>query len=515
MDANTLQSAAETLWLYLATPLLALAGLVLCFRLGFPPFRGLVQAFRATRDHDEDAEGTISPKVAFRLDLLVTYGAAGSIGAVTAIGLAGPAAIAWSWIFALLVAPIAMAEALMSRTSTPGGGSGPSGSLTRRLWGADSAALRGIGGALLLSAVLVTVFFFAGPQSIALQETIEAVLPGNLVPMLAGASVIAAALALAGPARTGALTSWLGLAGVGALVVTCVWACLADPGRAFSAIPRAFSELFGGAPAVTPFIGATAGQAAVAALVFLLPSLLAPIGIRGGFHALAQARTTRGQAQAAMLGTLAFALLTTLIGMSVQAPGSYYRLESQESSIDSLTLYRGVPETLSQRDETERLYTGVIRVVDGELRDRGPGFATATGGVSDPRFFWEGEPADVALRYVDGQLVTLMRPLEQGILEDSPRDEWARLTVRGEMLPSGASVWTRALRRGTDSPLAGRLGVMALLILLTVTAAGWGMALPSILPTAAPSWLQPAARVLPAAALGLSLMWTGEVVTAL
>jgi Na+/alanine symporter len=142
MDVDALSSFGHAALLYGALPLLLLAALVVSARLGFPQFMCIIDGLRSSKSHDSEAAGELRPHTALTLSAVATYGVAGTVGAVTAIGIGGPAVIAWSWILALLIAPLAMAETFIARTDVTGGASGPSQSMTRHLFRSDQRGHR-------------------------------------------------------------------------------------------------------------------------------------------------------------------------------------------------------------------------------------------------------------------------------------------------------------------------------------------------------------------------------------
>jgi hypothetical protein len=232
------------------------------------------------------------------------------------------------------------------------------------------------------------------------------------------------------------------------------------------------------------------------------------MGLGGALHAGARARTTGVQARAAMLGLVVFALLTTLIGVSAQATSSYFQPMPATADVMDLRVYRVIPETASQRAETDRLFTGLLRVTEGEMRDRGPILATDTGPIEVDRFTFDGEPADVALRYQEGRLVSMLQPQEQGLLDEVPIEQWRSLAVSGQMLTGGLEAWLAGLNRGAGNDSASRLALMGLLLLLVSGAAAWGMALARSAPVVIPAAGKALLAALPAASIALSSLPT-------
>src|SRR5687768_18351864 len=116
MRATQLSDLA-ILWIWVAAPLALLASLALFVRLRALPITALARAIRGLREHDPEARGTMAPASAAALSMVATYGAAGAVGAATAVSLGGAGAIAWVWIFSLALAPLRMAETILARTA--------------------------------------------------------------------------------------------------------------------------------------------------------------------------------------------------------------------------------------------------------------------------------------------------------------------------------------------------------------------------------------------------------------
>ena len=114
------------------------------------------------------------------------------------------------------------------------------------------------------------------------------------------------------------------------------------------------------------------------------------------------------------------------------------------------------------------------------------------------------EPADVALRFQDGRLISMLRPQEQGLLDEVSVDQWGSLTLTGEMLSADMGAWLSGLDRGAGNGLASRLALMGLLLLLVAGAGAWGMALARSAPKTFPVALRTVLAIVPAASVALT-----------
>lgn len=501
MDA--LLEIRDASWLYVAGPLLLLCAVVLTIRLRAPQLTKLGLAFRAVREHDEDAAGDTAPGLSTVLGAVGAYGAAAAVGAATAVSLGGAGAIGWVWLFCFLLAPLHYAEVLLARTDRPGGGAAEeTGSLARRVLREDGPA-RALGWTLIALLAASAFAFFGGVHGAALSDASRHLLPDGAAYLVAGVAVVGAALAAAGPARGGAVAGWIGLAGLVVLTGAAIWAAASEPGRAFGAIARAITEAFEGTPPAEPFIGAFAGEVAFGAIVFLLPPLVGGAGSTGALHALARARTTRGQAAAALLGPLALAIVTTLLGMAFIGTGSHYRRVEDRIAMSEVEVYRVAPTTPSQHAETDRLYGSHLRIIAGELRDTGLTFFTERGPIQVERFEYYGRPADMAVKLAAGRVERLQRPQNGRALGAVPVEQASLLYLHGRMLPRRAALLNAAMIRGTGGPIGARLSLSALLVLAAVAAAALGLGLSRSLPSTVPPTARAAAGVVPSAGLGL------------
>jgi AGCS family alanine or glycine:cation symporter len=508
MPLSELESLRDSAWLYVAAPLLALAALALTAVLGVPQLRRLGDAFRALREHDPDALGETTPGAAVMLSAAASVGAAATLGAVTAVSLGGAGSLFWVWLFAFLVAPLRYAEVILARTDAPGlrdraRVTSFAGRLMR-----EGKPLR-VAGFVLLALAIVTGFaFVGGVHGAALEDAARTFFPGSVAAVGYGVAVLAALAAVLGVRKSGVVLGFVALAGLALLVLAALFAAATEPSRAFGALGRALTEAWSGAPEASPFTGAFAGEIVVAAVLHVAPALGAPTGTVGAIHSAARAKATKRQAAVALLGPLAFAVVTTLAILAVVATGTFFRRVHDSRPFADIRVLTVAFETASQRIEPERMHghsgPAYMRIVDGEARDLSLVVATERGTIVDPKYTFRGRPADVALRLRDGRAVGLLRPKE-GTLSESPLSELRDLRVEGEMLPRGARLYGVALdRAGT---LASRLAFAALLVLCAVGAAAWGMGLGRSLPTGVPAWAPRVVAVVPAA--GLALAATG------
>ena len=513
MAPEDLSTIGNLLWLSIGGPLLLLAGLWLTVRLGAPQLSRLGQAFRGLRETDPDATGTLSPVAGLGLAAVASHGAAAAVGAATAVSLGGAGSIGWIWLFCLVVAPLRYAETWLSRTHAPGAkdtkGAGGAGSLAARLRGASDPMSRGLGWALLILLPLSGLLFVGGTHGAALIESSRAVLPGATIYLVGGAAVAAAILAGVPIRHTGAIAGYLAIAAFVVLTSVAAWACFFEPGRIVSTLGRAVSEAFAGAPGATPFVGALAGQVAFAAVAHVLPALGAATGVIGSAHAEVKAVATRRQAATAMLGPLVFAVIATVVMVAIVGTGAFSRRVTDRRPLTELTVYSLGFETLNQQQEADRLYghggPRFLRLVAGELRDTSLEIGTERGLVRTPRFYFNGEPADLAVHIREGKPFRVLAP-SAGTLKEIPLANARRIEVEGEMLPRGGRLLGATMERGTGGPIGGRSLIAALFVLLAVAATAFGFAAGRPI---AHGGLGFVVRLLPAAGLGLAAAGLG------
>ena len=373
----------------------------------------------------------------------------------------------------------------------------------------EGGAARVVGYVLMALVVLTAFAFVGGVHGEALVDASAQLLPDSMPMTIFGVAALAAIVAVGGMGRSGNIAGWIALASFAVLLLVGLWAAASNPDRAVGAIGRAFTEAFEGAPPAAPFVGAFAGEIAFAALLYALPPVGAASGLVGGLHSAARARTTRGQAAAAMAGPLVYAVVTTVLCMAFVATGAYWQRVEDRRPVSEVRVYTVAFETASQRAEEDRLYSGYLRIDGGELRDIGPLAGTAQGMIEDPRWLYEGEPANIALHLEDGKPFRMLR-FERGALHEVPASEIADVQVEGEMLPRGGGILASALTRGTDGEIAPRLALGALILLLAVGAGMWGIGAARSLRPGTPVWAATVVAVLPAAGLAAAGAGLGD-----
>lgn len=503
MDPTELTRDLEMLWSWVAAPLALVAALVVTIFLRVPQVTKLAEAFRALRAEEPKAAGRLHPATSAALAAAATCGAAGAIGAATAVSLGGAGAVAWVWLFAILLAPLRMAETLLARTAPPGQAGKPQGSLAGRLL-AEKGPLAGLGWVLLVLVPLAGLAFYGGTHGEAVVDAAGELLPGSALALGLSVAVAAAVLALLPPERAGSILGWIGAVALVVLFGAALTAFLAEPGRAFGGFGRALLDAIHDAPSLRAFSGATAGEIAFAATLYLLPPAAATGGVDGALQAEARAATKR-QAAVALLAPLAFGLLTTLLGLSFVSTGAFAREVEGSRSLAELTAYRVGFDTVSQRTEEDRLFTGILRVVDGSTGVVEVELGTERGMVRAPRFEDGGEAADIMMRYRRGRVVELQRRGELDALRHQPLSELADIEVHGRMLPRGGSLFAQTLMRGSGE-LVARAGLAALLLLAAVGAAAWGLGVARTLRARVPEKVARFTALLPAVGLALAAL---------
>ncbi len=506
MDATELTRDLEILWLWIAAPLVLVAALASTIFLRAPQLTKLAEAFRALRSDDAKAKGRLHPASSVALAAAASYGAAGAVGAATAVSLGGAGAVAWVWLFAILIAPLRMAETLLARTAPPGQAGKASGSLAGRLL-TEGGAAAGLGWALLVLVPLAGLAFYGGTHGEAVMEAADQLLPGSALALGLAVAAVAAVLSLAPLDRAGSILGWIAAVALIAFFGVALTAVLAEPGRAFGGFGRALMDAIYDAPSLRAFSGATAGEIAFAAVLYVLPPVAAPAGVDGALEAEARGATKK-QAAAALLAPLFFGVLTTLLGLSFVGTSTFAREVEGERPLSELTIYRVGFATVSQRNEEDRLFTGILRVVDGSLGVLETELGTERGMVRAPRFEDRGEPGDFMLRVHDGHVVELQRRGELGALERQPLSDIADIQVKGRMLPRGGRLLAQGMVRGGGEILA-RLGLAALLLLAALGGAAWGLGVASTLRARLPERIARFTAVVPA--LGLALAALGVI----
>jgi len=497
---NDLVLINESIWLYVATPIVVGAALWVTWVLRAPQLTKLGQALSALRETDPEADGETSSAAPLFLSVATTVGAAATVAVATAVSDGGAGILFWIWLIAFFVAPLRYAEVVLSRTDAPGKSvAGASGSLPRRLM-REGGAMRGLGLALIGLLAVVGFAFFGGVHGEALLDAGAGALPTSVPTAGYAVAGLSAVLVVLGLRRGGAIAGWLGAAALLALVVAALLGASGHPDRALGTLGRMFSEAFSGAPMATPWVGAGWQEIAIAALVFTVPPLLAGTGAVGGLHGAARAKATRRQASSALLGPLVYALICTFVTIAVVGSGAYFHRIETSRPMAEVAVYELGFESRSQREEPERLYTGYLRIVDGERRDINIHFGTERAMAANERFEFRGNPADVALHMEAGHPVRMLRPTD-GTLSEVDIRELDDLVVFGEMLPRGGALLNESFARGSGGDLAARLAFIALLLLLAVGSGAFGLAIGRALPAGAPAWAPIAIGLLPAAGI--------------
>jgi Na+/alanine symporter len=456
-------------------PIVVLGAIALTVILRAPQWSRLAEGWRGLRP-DPAAPGQWTPAASVSLSIAATSGAGAVLGTATAISLGGLGAVAWLWLFALLVAPLRYGEAVLARSAPPGKAGVPhaTGSLAARLSADAHPAVQRLGVAIGLLVPVAAFLVVGGLHGAPLGELAEAVAPGSGVPLAALVAAAGVALVLLPAAR--ASIAWVGVAALAAVALALVVPILHDVGRGFSLFGRAIDDALHGAPSLGGFTGAVVAEVARAGIQHLFPSLVASVGADGGLHAEAQAASARAQAGAAVLGVFVHVLVVTLVGMAVAATGVFTRRTDDERRLSDVVWVDSAYETASQRLEDSRRWTGYLRVVDGAMSGDPRPVGLERSMAVNPRFEeLDGTPADFALRIVNGRIGSMLRLDADGALVESPDDEPTRVRVVGDLLPRGAAMLLAATRRG-GGEVAGRLLLAALLVLSALTVAGWGAA---------------------------------------
>ncbi len=503
MDPSRLDPVLEVIWLWATGPLTLVASILLTVRLGLPQITKLGAAFRAVREVDAGAGGSIHPGAATLLSAVASYGAAGAVGAATAVSLGGAGAIAWVWLFTFLMMPLRMGEAALARTAPPGRAGEPTGSLAGRLLDDPVGGLRFAGAALLVLVPLAGFAFYGGTHGAALTGAAEHLAAGSAAPIVLIVAGLGVVLALLPPKRVGALAGWIAVVAVLALFAAGLVAFLSEPARGFSGFGRAIFDAVQDAPIAGAFTGALAGEIAVAAMLHALPPLVGAGGVSGVWHAQAQAATTRQQAAAAMLGPLLYGVMTTVVGLSLVATNAFATPVEGSRTLRETTFYRYDFETVSQRDEESRMFDGVLRVTEGETGVVEVHAGTARGMIRAPRFEDGGEAADVAIRVVHGRALEVQRPGRLGALERQPETALDEVTIHGRMLPRGADLIAAATHEG-GGDLWTRVALAALLLLAALGLMAWGGAVARTLGARLPASSARWTAAIPGLGLGLA-----------
>jgi Na+/alanine symporter len=518
---ESLESIRDVLWPWVALPALAVAALLVTLYLRAPQITRLREAFLALTAYDANAVGRLHPATAIALSTAATIGAGAVVSTATAISLGGPGALAWLWLFGFLVAPLRVAEALLARTAPPGkAGKKATGSLAAHLAGDSRPGVAMLGNALFVLVPIAAIAVVGGLHGPAVVDAAEATFPGSAEAIGFGVATAAALFAIFGRDR-----AWLGWTALGALVVlaaACLVSIISDPSRAIGGLASVADDAFNGAPALRAFSGALAGEIARAALTYVLPVITGTLGLDGSLAALAQPRTAKGQAAAALLPVLTHVVLTTLMGLAIFATGAYARPTNGTRPLGAVVFYDSAFETTSQRLEPERQWHGHVRVIDGVAQARPLEIGTDRGMIAEPTFEEsDGTPGDFALFIEDGRVERILRLDRDGVLDQVPLDEVWGIRVRGRMPPTSGALVAAAMTRG-GGDLAARGAIVALFLLAALGAAGFGLGLARMFAPRVTENGQKAIAALPAIGLvlgatsfGPTLAIVGAIVAAL
>ena len=505
MQPFDLVSFARDLWTWATLPALVLATLVLTVALRAPQLTRLAAGLTALRGTTQGA-GATSAGLATILAAVGSLGAAAAVGVGTAIALGGPGAIAWVWLFGFLLAPLRYAEVLMARTDAPGRATGEAaGSLSTRLMRSNAKWAKALGFALAGALVLTAFAFVGGVHGQALHRLGSALSPDSAPALVLIAALAGGVLAAMGRDRAASLAGWLGLVGLVVVVGCSLVAAVQNPSRAFASLVQALADATQGSPVVGGFTGALAAEIARSALTQILPSLAATTGVAGALHAGARG-TARGQAAAALYDPFLGALFATLLGVALVSTGAFYQAREGRVPITETTIVTSAFASVSQRQEVDRLFTGYMRIRQGQTRDSGVYFATERGMIEGVRFLYSGRPADVAIHFEHGRATRIQRPGDHGALTMLPMGSLDQLTLEGRMLPRGAELVAAGMERGTGTDTLGRVTFAGLLGLMAAALAAWGFALRRAWPRVPHVGVGAALGLLPALGITLELV---------
>ncbi len=510
MTPEEMTELLTALWTWVAAPAAGLAALALTVRLKLPQLLALPMAFRALREEDPGAAGSLHPAASVAMSATLSYGAAAAVGAATAIALGGPGAIAWVWLFSFLLAPLRVGEAVLARTAPAGQAGATTGSLAARLLADRSPAMRGFGWALLVLVPVAGFAFYGGVHGAAVVDAATQLLPGSALALGMAVAVVAALLALLPIERSGALLGWIAAVSLIALFGAAMVALFSDLGRGLGGISRAVTDAIYDMPSAGAFSGAAAGEIAFAAILYVLPPLAATGGADGAWHAEAQAKTTKAQASAALLGAIAYGALTTLLGLSLVATNAFARPVETTRAVGEVTFYDAPFDTVSQREERSRRFDGIIRVIDGDTGVVTTHPGTERSMILTPTFEENGEPANVMLRIDEGRVIEIQRPGPLGALEVADPSSFRTVLIRGRMLPRGGLLLAESGNRGGGA-VTSRVALAALLLLAALGAVGWGFGIRKTLAARVPDAQARFTAAIPALGLGLAAtgVWRG------
>jgi Na+/alanine symporter len=507
MDLHALNSVRELVWLWIVGPAVLLAGLVLTLRLGLPQFLRVKAAWQGLSADDAEAPGLMPPAASVALSTAAAHGAAAALGAATAVSLGGPGVLPWVWLGAFLIAPLRVGEVLLARTAPAGAAAGGvPGSLAVRL--VRDGGWRPVGW-LLLALVGVGAFAWGGgAQGEALAEIARGVVPEGARAIVAGVALLAIALGVAGGRRVGALAGYVALVALILVGGVALLAALSRPERALAVFVRALGDVFAGAAQTSAWSGALVGEIARTALVSAFAPLAATVGAAGALDAQARARSTKGHAATALVGPIAYALVSSLVVMALVGTGAFSEAREETRPLSSLRVYETEFETVSQRLERDRLRNGFMRVRAGELRDLSLRLAGERAVLFEPRFTYYGGPADVALGIEDGVVTRIMRP-DRSALMEIPLKQTKQVLVRGQTVPIDGSLLAVAAAKAPGGRVAAQALLAALALLSVVAAGALALAMRETFAALLGARAGLAASLLPGVGLGLvALGWT-------
>jgi Na+/alanine symporter len=507
MEPQALTSARELVWLWIAAPAVLLAGLVLTLRLGLPQILRVKAAWQGLAADDPDAAGVMPPAASVALSAAAAHGAAAALGAATAVSLGGPGVLPWVWLGAFLLAPLRIGESLLARTAPAGAASGGvPGSLAVRL--VRDGGWRPVGWVVLACVAVSALAWGGGVQGEALAEVARGVVPEGARAIVAGVALLAVGVGVAGGRRVGALIGYVALVALILVAGIALLAALSRPERALAVFARALSDVFAGAAQTGAWSGALVGEIARTALVSAFAPLAATTGTTGALDAQARARATKGHAATALVGPIAYALVSSLVVMALVGTGAFSEAREETRPLSSLRVYETEFETVSQRLETDRLRTGFMRVRAGELRDLSLRLAGERAVLFEPRFTYYGGPADVALAIDEGVVKRIMRP-DRAALMELPLVQTRQVFVRGQTVPIDGSLLAVAAAKAPGGRIAAQALLAALALLSVVAAGALALAVRAMFTPLLGAPLGIAASLLPGLGLGLvALGWT-------
>lgn len=167
-----------------------------------------------------------------------TLSAAPSIvGLATAVGLGGAGAIAWSVLFALIIAPLRVADTYFSRTSPPGTATTtPPRSFIKHI--TRSPGLKPLAWFVLALLVLVSATFIGQTTSQAVIEFSSDLLPTRATHIALVVGALGAALAIAPLRKVAPWLAWIAMTAWIVVLGVSTMAALTAPGLALGAFGR-------------------------------------------------------------------------------------------------------------------------------------------------------------------------------------------------------------------------------------------------------------------------------------